>query len=152
MLTLRETSLRSGGGLDGFAWDRMTRAVVFDTFYTHPDRDFLVTPDNLLENGQISETRPMDAAFDCPLLPTPFLRNLFRLYATVANMTQMVQLGIPEDDLSKLRALELGHPHLLEMYYEPGSLAASSLKDIYAVMFKDVISPPARSPEATAII
>jgi hypothetical protein len=139
--------------LMNFRWENLTRQVMFKTFYIYPDRDFMVTPANLLANGVIDETYPIDAAFDCPLLPTAYKRNLFRLYATVVRVAGGVQLGIPEDHLSKLRAVEIGHPHLLKMYFAKNKEVSAALLDVYSVMFReDIVGPVGADSDAMDII
>lgn len=138
-----------------FNWETMTNQLIFKTFFQHKDRDFLLTPANLLENGVIVEKYSLDASFDCPLYTTPIKRNLFRLYTTIARVAGAVQLGIPENPLSKLRALEEGHTHLVNQYFGRGNReVASALNSIYSVMYKEVIELPASSsnPEDTVII
>lgn len=134
-------------GFEGFKWSDMAYKLMFKVFYKYPDRDFLVTPVNLLENGDIVEAYKMEAAFDCPVLPTHFQRNLFRLYATIAFVTQKVQLGNLHDHVSRLRALKDGHPHIVRSYFSDFPDVASALNDIYSVLFKDTIVPPQSSSD-----
>ena len=135
-------------GFEGFKWADMTYELMFKVFYRYPDRDFLVTPVNLLENGDIVETHDMEAAFDCPALPTHFQRNLFRLYATIAFVTRKVQLGNPHNQASRLRAIKDGHLHILRSYFSDLPDVAGSLNDIYSVLFEDTVVPPQSSSDA----
>ena len=134
-------------------WEQMSRYLVFKLFYKHPNRDFIISPVNILENGEVREVYPMDASFDCPLFPTPFKRNLFRLYATIARVVSGVQLGIPDDHLGKMKALEIGHPYFINEYFQLGSEAARALKDIYTIMFADtIVEPVSDASDAIEII
>lgn len=138
-----------GEELNTFAWDKMVRMLMRTTFYS--DRDFSVTPHNLLENGDITTAHPMDPAFDCQLLPTAYKRNLFRTYATIARVTAGVQLGIPENPLSKLRAVERGHRSIVNLYFPShNDKAADALHDLYIALIKDVILPPGGESELAA--
>lgn len=157
MLSLHDLAT-STRGFRGFRWEHFTRAIVFKTFFCNPDRDFIVTPQNILENGTIEEKFPLDAIFDCPLFPTPYKRNLYRLYVTIAYVTKGIQLGIPFDHMSKLRAIRYGHTQIINTYFnsERDRNIAIALNDIYSVLNTDVISPPVSTndvlPLATDII
>lgn len=140
MLSLKDVSVTRG--LTDFKWEKMARQVIFKTFYPYPNRDFMVTPINMLENGTMDERHPMEALFDCPLYPTAFMRNLYRLYTTIAYVTKGVQLGLPMDHVSKLRAVEIGHPYILSSYFIDDPGVAAALSDIYSVMFDDIIVHP----------
>ena len=132
-------------GFDGFRWGEMTQGLIFKVFYKYPDRDFLITPVNLLENGDIVEAHDMEADFDCPVLPTPFLRNLFRLYATIIFLTRKVLLGNLYDQACRLRAIKDGHPHILMSYVSDAPEIACALNDIYSMMFEGKVVPPVSS-------
>lgn len=126
-------------------WTALTRFLVFKVFFKHPDRDFLITPHTLMETGDIKDSRHMDPAFDCPILPTAIKRNLFRLYATIVYLLKGIQLGLPAHPLSKLRAIQHGHPLILEQMVgkdRDDSEFYEALVDIYSLLFKDFVEHP----------
>lgn len=129
-------------GFEGFRWADMTRKLMFNVFYKYPEKDFLITPVNLLENGDIVEAYDMEAAFDCAVLPTHFQRNLFRLYATIAFVTQKVQLGNPHDQTCRLRAIKDGHFLIIKGYFLNHPDIAGALNDIYSVLFSGTVVHP----------
>lgn len=143
MLSLK--ALGDTRGFQGFQWPKMTHNLMSKVFYKYPDRDFLVTPVNLQENGHIVETHEMEAAFDCPVLPTPFHRNLFRLYATIAFVTKKVQLGNPYDQACQLRAIKYGHHHITNSYFSDHPDIVAALNDIYGALFAHTVVPPKSS-------
>lgn len=140
MLSLKDV----GGtrGFQGFKWRAMVQDLIFKVFHKNPHKDFLVTPVNLLENGYIVETHAMEKVFDCPALPTPFARNLFRLYTTIAFVTKKVQLANP-DQACQLRAFKDGHPFILTHYFYDSPEVAQALNDIYCWISQESFSDAA---------
>lgn len=94
----------------------------------------MITPSNVMQNGDIVESSPMEPMFDCPILRTPFKRNLYRLYTTVVYVSRNIQLGLPMNHLSKLAAIQNAHMHILTE--QETSSIRPALIDIHNLIFK----------------
>ena len=114
----------------------MTHNLIIKAFLKNPTKDFMITPRNLRENGAIFETHPMEACLDCPLYRSPFKRNLFRLYATILQTTMVMQIGIPDNQLSKIRFMGSGgHEYLLKhVIRDKNEEVRSALVDIHSIL------------------
>lgn len=138
--------------VDDVAWVSMVRKLIFKVFFKYPDRDFLVTPYSLYETGEIIEHLTMPSEFDCPVLPTPIKRNLFRLYATILFLARNAHLGTPKSNLSKLRAMEMGHVHILSQLVPNKPQIQEALASVYSVLFTDMFVIPLSSLEKRASV
>ena len=119
-------------------WEELSKTMIFKVFFMNPERDFMITPQNLMANGDIVESHLMDPMFDCPLFRTPFKRNLFRLYTTIAFVSLNTQIGIPRQHLSKLSAIENGHKYIVNNLNEDVHQSTkSALIDIHNLLFKE---------------
>lgn len=131
-------------------WPFDVRRFIFKTLYVHPEKDFLITPQTLLEDGTyVESTTDMDPAFDCMLFSTPFNRNLYRLYVTTAYVALSVQYGLPEHPLLSLRAVKHGHAPLLMAIKGMEGISRSveeALTTIYGILFGELgVVPPVHS-------
>ena len=146
MLTMHELYhfMRQHNHVDDVMWANLTHQLIVKLFFAYPNRDFLITPHTLMETGEVLDMNVcMDSVFDCPCLQTPVKRNLFRLYATIVHLTLNIQLGLPEDTLSKYRAILCGHKSILAKA-SCSQTVNESLSAIYLVLFKDGIIHPSQ--------
>ncbi|KAK3757161.1 hypothetical protein RRG08_061446 [Elysia crispata] len=97
-------------------WKSLVKKIVFGLILPNPRIDFNISPTTITAGGNFNANnqRGFDPTFDCPVLRTPCLRNLYRLYTTVLYAACDIQLGLPTDHLSKLSALETGHSYFID--------------------------------------
>ena len=130
------SKLRNNRDFWEFRWDVLVRNVL-RIIYKCPKIDLMITPTNLLANGCIiAPEAPLQPEIDCPILQTPFARNVFRLYATLLLVCVNITLGNPYDHVSKLRAAENTHKLIIDTLVDlKNQFLREGLDNLHLILF-----------------
>lgn len=109
------------------------------TFGDDPDRDLFITPRTLLEDGTVvvQPDQLTEREFECPLLPTAFARNVFRLYSSILYMATGYLLASPNDPIAQYEAAVNTHSYMMASAISHSSYMKDCLNSLHLLMERE---------------